>query len=113
VIKSYAKQVIAHAALNGGSCCRGFVKDLVDGAAKVALFMRVTCNIINNKVRAIQGQGPHECEQREVLPAPAIPFNIIHNLSISTNMDLSVSASSVAKSINEQNLLDILASQAV
>jgi hypothetical protein len=35
VIKSYAEKVIAHAALNGGSCHWGFVKDLVDGAAQV------------------------------------------------------------------------------
>jgi hypothetical protein len=32
----FAEQVIAHAALNRGSCHRGFMKDLVDGAAKVA-----------------------------------------------------------------------------
>jgi hypothetical protein len=31
VITSYAEKVIAHAALNGGSCHWGFVKDLVDG----------------------------------------------------------------------------------
>ncbi len=113
VIKSYAEQVIAHAALNGGSCHRGFVKDLVDGAAKVAPFMRITCNNIINKVRAIQGQGPNKCEQREVSPTPAIPFHVIRDPSISTNLDLSVSASSDAKSINEQDPLDILASQAV
>ncbi len=55
VIKSYAEQVIAHTALNGGSCRWGFVKDLVDGAAKVLPFMRITHDDINNKVRAIQG----------------------------------------------------------
>ncbi len=113
VIKSYAEQVIAHAALNGGSCHWGFVKDLVDGAAKVAPFMRITHDDINNKVRAIQGQGSHKCEQREVSPAPAIPFHVIRDLSISTNLDLSVSACSDAKLIKEQNPLDILASQAV
>jgi hypothetical protein len=89
------------------------MKDLVDRAAKVMPFMRITCNDFNNKVRAIQGQGPHECEQREISPTLAIPFHIIRNPSISTNLDLSVSASSDAESINEQNPLDILASQAV
>ncbi len=113
VIKSYAEQVIGHAASNGGSCRRGFVKDLFDEAAKVAPFMRITRDDINDKVRAIQGQGPHECEQREVSPAPAIPLHVIRDPSISTNLDLSVSASSDAESINEQNPLDILASQAV
>ncbi len=114
MIKSYAEKVIAHAALNGGSCCWGFVKHLVDGGAKVAPFMRITRNNINYKVRAIQGQGPHKCEQREVLPALAIPFHIICDPSISTNWDLSVTASSDAKSIiTEQNALDILAGQAV
>jgi hypothetical protein len=66
VIKSYAEKVITHAASNGGSCHWGFVKDLVERDAKVAPFMRITCNDINNKVRAIQGQGSHECEQEEV-----------------------------------------------
>ncbi len=82
VIKSYAEKVIAHAALNGGSCHRDFVKDLVDGAAKVAPFMRIIRDDTNNKVRAIQGQGPHECEQREVSPAPAIPFHDIRGSRI-------------------------------
>jgi hypothetical protein len=88
---------IAHAVSNGGSCRRGFVKDLVDGAAKVAPFMRITHKDINNKVRAIQGQGPHECEHREVSLEPAIPFHVICDPSIFTNLDLSVSASSDAK----------------
>jgi hypothetical protein len=81
---------------------KSFAKDLVDGAAKVAPFMRITRNNSNNKVRAIQGQGPHKCEQREVSPALAIPFQVIYNPSILTNLDLSVSVSSDAKSINEQ-----------
>jgi hypothetical protein len=113
VIKSYAELVIAHAASNGRGFRRGFVKDLVGGDAKVVPFMRITCKNINNKVRAIQGQGPHQCEQREVSPAPAIPFHVICGLSISTNLDLSVSASSDAESKNEQNPFDLLASQAV
>jgi hypothetical protein len=113
VIKSYAEKVIPHAASNGGSCRRGFVKDLVDKAAKVAPFMRITRDDINNKVKAIQGQGPHKCKQKEVSPAPAIPFHVIRNQSISTILDLSVSANSDAKSINDKNPLDFLASQAV
>ncbi len=68
VIKSYAEKIIAHAALNGGRCRWGFVKALADGAAQVAPFMRITRDDINNKVRAIQGQGPHKCEQRESSP---------------------------------------------
>jgi hypothetical protein len=36
VIKSNSEKAIDHAALNGGSCRRGFVKDLVDGAAQDA-----------------------------------------------------------------------------
>jgi hypothetical protein len=56
VIKSYAEKVIAHAASNNGSCHRGFVKDLVDGTAKVAPFMRITRDNINNKVRACPKQ---------------------------------------------------------
>jgi hypothetical protein len=87
VIKFYAKRVIAHAASNGKSCHQGF-----DGAAQLAPFMRITRNDINNKVRAIQGQGLHKCEQREVSPAPIIPFHVICDPSLSTNLDLSVSA---------------------
>ncbi len=72
----------------------------------------VSCHNAMAYDRAIQGQGPHKCEQRDS-PAPAIPFRIICNRSISTILDLSVSASSDAKSINDQNPLDILTYQAV
>jgi hypothetical protein len=33
MIKSYTEKVIAHAAVNGGICHQGFVKDLADKAA--------------------------------------------------------------------------------
>jgi hypothetical protein len=65
------------------------------------------------QIKAIQGQDSHNCEQREVSLAPAIPFHVIRNPSISTILDLSVYASSDAKSIKDQNPLDILASQVV
>jgi hypothetical protein len=53
VIKSYAGKVIAHAAVNGGSCHPGFVKELVDKAAHVAPLLKITCDVINNRVRNI------------------------------------------------------------
>ncbi len=53
VIKSYAEKVIAHAAVNGGSCHPGFVKELVDKAAHVAPLLKITCDVINNRVRNI------------------------------------------------------------
>jgi hypothetical protein len=67
VIKSYVEKDIAHAAVNGGSCCPGFVKELVDKAAQVAPLLKITCDDINNRVRNIQGPR----KQREV--SPAIP----------------------------------------
>jgi hypothetical protein len=63
--------------------------------------LEITRDDINNRVRKIKGQRKEE-EQRDV--SPAIPFHIIRDPSLSTNLDLSVSASS-----NEQNPLDILA----
>jgi hypothetical protein len=56
VITLYAKKVVAHAATNGRSCCQVFVKELVDGAAAIAPFMKITCDDINNKVHAIKAQ---------------------------------------------------------
>ena len=105
LIRQCAEQVIAHAAGNGGSCRRGFVKGLVNKYFCRAPLMEISFDDINNKVRIIRGQREEE-EQQEV--SPAIPFHIIRNPSLSTNSDLSVSASS-----NEQNPLDILASQAI
>jgi hypothetical protein len=110
VIKSYAERVIAHAASKGGSCRQGFVNNLVNGPAQVAPFMRIRRNDINNKVRAIQGQGPHKCEQREVSPAPATPFHVIHDPSLSKIFGLIVSASSNAKTTTEQNCAKWLSS---
>ena len=105
LIRQCAEQVIAHAAGNGGGSRRGFVKGLVDEYFRRAPSMEISRDDINNKVRIIRGQREEE-EQREV--SPAIPFHIIRDPSLSTSSDLSVSASS-----NEQNPLDILASQAV
>ena len=102
-----AEKVIAHAAANGGSCCRGFMKDLVDGAAKCMPLMKISRDDINNKVRAMQ--GPHE--QREV--SPAIPYHDIRCPSLSTNADSSVSASLNFERTNVENPLEILANQAI
>jgi hypothetical protein len=107
VIKSMAEKVIAHAAANGGSCHWCFVKDLVNGNAKVAPSMKTTCDNIDKKVRAIQGP----CEQLEV--SPVIPYHFICYPSLSTNADSSVSASLNSKRANVQILLDVLANQTV
>ncbi len=104
LIQSCAERVIAHAAGNGGSCHQGFVKELVDELNQRAPLLEITRDNINNKVRIIKGQREEE-ERREV--SPAIPFHTIRDPSLSTNSDLSVSVSS-----NEQNPLDMLASQA-
>ena len=80
---------------------KGLVNELYQGAP----LMGISHNNINNKVRIIKGKGKEE-ERGEV--SPAIPFHIICNPSFLTNLDLSVSVSS-----NEQNPLDMLASQAV
>ena len=105
LIQSCAERVIAHAASNGGSCRQGFVKELVDELNQRAPLLKITRDDINNKVRIIKGQRKEE-ERRKF--SPAIPFHIIRDPSLSTNLDLSVSVSS-----NEQNPLDMLANQAV
>jgi hypothetical protein len=102
LIKSCVERVIDHAASNGRRCRLCFVKELVDELNQRAPLLKITRDDINNKVRIIKGQHEEE-ERREVLPT--IPFHIIHDPSLSTNSDLSVSVSS-----NEQNPLDILAS---
>jgi hypothetical protein len=53
LIKSYARKVIAHVAVNDGSCKQGFIKILVDMAAEVVPALEITHNNINNKVRHI------------------------------------------------------------
>jgi hypothetical protein len=80
------------------------VKELVDELNQRAPLLKITRDDINNKVRIIKGQREEE-ERQEV--SRAIPFHIIHDPSLSTNSELSVSVSS-----NEQNPLDMLASQA-
>ena len=95
LIESYAEKVIAHAAENGGRCRLGFVKELVGMVSQRAPLLEITRDDINNRVRIIKGQRKEE-EQRDV--SPAIPFHIIRDPSLSTNSDLSVSASS-----NEQH----------
>jgi hypothetical protein len=58
VINFYAERVIGHAALNCESCPWGFVKDLGNGAAQVAAFMRITHKDINNQSKGHSGPGP-------------------------------------------------------
>ncbi len=106
MIKSYAEKVIAHAAANGGICCQGFVKDLVDKAAQVAPLLKITCKDINNKVRNIKGPR----EQGEV--TPAIPYHAISCPTLSTNSDSSISFGLISRRASAENLLDILANQA-
>ncbi len=75
MINSYVEKVIAHAAVNGGICRQGFVKDLVDKAAQVAPSLKITCDDIKNKVSNIKGP----CEQQKV--TPMIPYHTKHRLS--------------------------------
>ena len=88
VIESHAKKVIAHVAANNGSCKRGFVKNLVDMAAEVALALKISRDDINNKVRRIR--DPPEQQQQEV--SPAIPYHAIVCPTLSTDSDSSISA---------------------
>jgi hypothetical protein len=67
--------------------------------------MGISRNDINNKVRILKGKRKEE-KRREV--SPAIPFHIIRDPSLLTNLDLSVSDGS-----SEQHPVDMLASQAV
>ena len=98
LIQSCAERVIAHASSNGGRCRLGFVKGLVDELYQRAPLMGISRNEINNKVRIIKGQ--HE-EEEQWTASPAITFHIIYDPSLSTILELSVSASS---SSNKQNL---------
>ena len=67
--------------------------------------MGISRDDINIKVRILKGKREEE-ERREV--SPVIPFHIIRNPSLLTNLDLSVSDGS-----SKQHPLDMLASQAV
>ena len=112
VIESYARKVIAHVAVNDGSCKRGFVKNLVDMAAEVVPALKITRddinNDINNKVRRIR--DPPEQQQQEV--SPAIPYHAIVCPTLSTDSDSSISADLISKRTSAENPLDILANQA-
>jgi hypothetical protein len=69
LIGSHAEKVIAHAYANGGSCRRGFVKSLVDAAARVASALQITRLDINNDVRRIRSKSEAAMiVQREVSP---------------------------------------------
>ena len=114
VIKSYARKVIAHVAVNDGSCKRGFVKNLVDMAAEVVPALKITRDDINNKVRRIRDppeqQQQQQQQQEEV--SPAIPYHAIVCPTLSTDSDSSISADLISERTSAENPLDILANQA-
>ena len=62
LIKSCAEKVIAHVAGNDGSCCQGFVKELVGKIFQRAPLLEITRSNIINKVRIIKSQ--HEEEEQ-------------------------------------------------
>ena len=69
MIGSYAEKVIAHANANGGSCRPGFVKNLVNAAARVASALQITHLDINYDVRRIRSKSEAAViVQREVSP---------------------------------------------
>ena len=72
LIKSCAEKVIAHAAGNGGSCCQGFVKELVDKIFQRAPLLETTSKDINNKVRIIKGQREEEEQRQSHRTSPSI-----------------------------------------
>jgi hypothetical protein len=96
---------MARAAENCGSCCQGFVKELVDNAAQVAPLLKITHDNINNKVRNIQGPR----EPREV--SPAIPYYAIGCPTLSTILDSNISTGLISERTSAENPLDILANQ--
>jgi hypothetical protein len=102
------RKVIAHVAVNNGSCKRGFIKNLVDMAAEVAPALKISRDDINNKVRRIQ--DPPKQQQQEV--SPAIPYHAIVCPTLSTNSDLSISADLISERTSAENPLDILEDQA-
>jgi hypothetical protein len=72
---------------------------------RAPLLMGISRDDINNKVRIMKSKRKEE-ERQEV--SPAIPFHVIRDPSLSTNLDLSDSAGS-----SKQNPLNMLESQAV
>jgi hypothetical protein len=112
VIKSYARKVIAHVAVNHESCKRGFVKNLVDMAAEVVPALEITRNDINNKVRRIRDSPEQQQQQQQKEVSPAIPYHAIVCPTLSTNSDLSISADLISKRTHTENPLDILANRA-
>jgi hypothetical protein len=77
LLHNCAERVITHSASNGGSCRRGFVKDMVREIHERAPLMGISRDDINNKVRIMKSKR-EEDERREV--SPAIPFHIIRRL---------------------------------
>ena len=114
VIESYARKVIAHVAVNDGSCKRGFVKNLVNMAAEVVPALKITCDDINNKMSRIRDppeqQQQQQQQQEEV--SPAIPYHAIVCPTLSTDSDSSICADLISKRTSAENPLDILANQA-
>jgi hypothetical protein len=97
VINSYAEKVIAHAAVNGGICRQGYVKELVNKAAQVAPLLKITRNATNIKVRNIKGPR----KQRKV--TLVIPHHAIGCLTLSTNLYLSISSGLISERESAEN----------
>jgi hypothetical protein len=53
LIGLYAEKVIAHTDVNGRSCCQGFVKNLVNAAARFVSDLQIERLDINNDLRRI------------------------------------------------------------
>ena len=103
VIESYARNVIAHVAVNDGSCKRGFVKNLVDMAAEVVPALKITRDDINNKVRRIQDPPEQQQQQQQEEVSLAIPYHAIVCLTLSTDSDSSISADLISKRTSAEN----------
>ena len=112
VIELYARKVIAHVAVNDGSCNQGFIKNLVDMAAEVVPALKITRDDINNKARRIRDPPEQQQQQQQEEVSPAIPYHAIVCPTLSTNSDSSISADLISKRTSAENPLDILANQA-
>lgn len=97
MIRSYAEEVIAHADANGGSCRRGFVKNMVDAAAIVASALQITRLDINNDARRIRSK-----RQREVSFSES--FALIEPSTTITACAASDTLSSMSSSAEEDSL---------